>query len=113
MKFQDLKEFLTLFLPLMLVSLGIGFVKVVFLKQEGSAFVKIAKFIASVTMGTIGGYISTKFFHDQGWQLVITAFVTLLADQITNRIDKTGLNEIIDYVKTKSVTKTDNTPDNG
>lgn len=106
MKPNLLKDLLSLLLPISLISLGIGFVKVVFLKQEGSTFIKMIKFLASVTFGTIMGYIASKFF-DQGWQLVITATVTLLADQITNKIDKTGLNEIINYARNIKGSTTD------
>lgn len=112
MKFQNLKDLLSLLLPISLISLGIGFVKVVFLKQEGSAFSKMVKFLASVTFGTIGGYIASKFF-EQGWQLVITSIITLLADQITNRIDKTGLNEIVSYVRNIKNSPTDTKKNEG
>lgn len=83
-----------------------AFVKVVFLKQEGSIFNKALRFFASAVFGIICGYLTSKFYEYK-WALVVSPVVTLLADQIVNKMDKSGLPEILKYIKIKIGT-TDN-----
>lgn len=107
-------QILSLLVPIGLVSLSIGYVKLVFLKQDGSAFVKALKFFASVLFGVVCGYIASKYW-EQGAQLLTALVTTFLADQITNRIDKAGLAEIINYIKRKqdNIEPPNNSPPNG
>ena len=106
--YQKIKELLTWLIPLGILNTSISFVKVVFVKVQGSQFEKALKFFASVLFGITVGII-LKIVVSYNAALVFSPIATLLADQITNKIDKTGLMVIWKYVKNKTNTDSDNT----
>ena len=108
MDYQKWKEVLTWLIPLFILDTSISFVKVVFVKVQGSQFEKALKFFASVLFGIIVGII-LKIVVNFNTAIVLSPIATLLADQITNKIDKAGLAVIWKYVKNKTNTDSDNT----
>ena len=106
--YQKIKELLTWLIPLGILNTSISFVKVVFVKVQGSQFQKALKFFASVLFGMIVGIIA-KVVVNFNVALIAGPIATLLADQITNKIDKAGLGILWKYVKNKTNTDSDNT----
>jgi len=106
--YSKIKEILTWLIPLFILDTSISFVKVVFVKVQGSQFEKAIKFFASVLFGIVVGTI-VKIVVSFNAALVLSPIATLLADQITNKIDKAGLALIWKYVKNKTNTDSDNT----
>lgn len=109
---QIIKDLLVVLIPIGIISYLMGFVKAIFIKEEGSAYSKILKFFGSSTFGIIIGFITSKFTVEQGWVLGITSGSTLLADQIITYIDKFGLKGLIIYLKDKIKNIPVSTPEN-
>lgn len=99
--YESIRRFLSIFLPIFMTALSMGFVRSVVITKVGSVFIKIINFLAAVVFGVTCGYIDSHF-HSKGIYLLVTAITTLLVVQIINKIDKVGLNEIINFIKRKN-----------
>lgn len=97
---NELELSLSVLLPIVIICISVSYVKVVFVKKDDTALNKWLGFLASATFGTVCGFVSSKFYS-VGIQLLIAPVATILADQLTNKIDKTGLKEILDYIRRK------------
>lgn len=102
---QIIKDFLVNTIPIFLLTLLVGIVKVISIKQEGSIYNKILNFFSGCILGSIAGYTAKAQGLSTVWVIVLTAVFTLLSEQIITYIDKNGLKSVVKYVNKKADTE--------
>lgn len=98
MDYKDIRDLLTVLLPIGIVCFSMAFVKFVFIKEEGSAFIKAGRFFAGAIFGIVVGYVDSKFY-DLKWALIIAPIATLVGDSAINWTTKMGWTTILKYIK--------------
>ncbi len=120
MDYNSIKALLAVLLPIGILCFAMAFVRFIFIKEDGSTFVKVGRFFGSATCGIIFGYVDSMFF-DIKWALLFSPIITLVGDGAVNWINKRGWaeiliyikKEIVEYIKTKIGSNTDNTNQDG
>jgi hypothetical protein len=110
--YAEIKNLLTLLLPIGILCFAMAYGKLVYTEKEGTMFTKAGRFFASAIFGIAVGYVDSKF-HDFKVGLIMSPIATLVSESAINWTSKNGWTEILKRIKIKFGSTTDKPDQDG